>query len=171
MGREGSACSKHGALMDMDRRSCPTMFTESRSLPIPLIGVGTAHWFAPPLPPNRAGEPWDGDEPGAILRTVATGQANGLPWMPVPAAVHTRRSSLYTPIKRPMGLQRRPAGAVLPVALSRRGGSRTAPTITRDYRDSMQMIRHDDPFIPIFSSTATQGSGRVFCGNDGVMRK
>ncbi len=42
--------------------------------------------------------------------------------MPFLAAVHTPRSSLYTPIKRPMGLQRRPAGA----------GSRTAPTITRE---------------------------------------
>ena len=63
----------------------------------------------------QAEEPQDGDETGAIPPIVATGQANGLPLMPFLAAVHTPRSSLYTPIKRPMGLRRYPAGAFLPV--------------------------------------------------------
>ncbi len=92
--------------------------------------------------------------------------ANGLTLMPDRRQFIRRDPPLYAAIKRPKGLQLRPAagrylaGAFLPAGGSRKGGSRTAPAIIRDDRDSTQMIRRNQPFIPIFSLTATRRSGR-----------
>lgn len=97
--------------------------------------------------------------------------ANGLTLMPDRRQFIRRDPPLYAAIKRPKGLQLRPAagrylaGAFLPAGGSRKGGSRTAPAIIRDDRDFMQMIRRTTHSSRSFlQQRPGDRTGRLFTG-------